>query len=186
MQDAEGPRKKPAKVLDTGTYKFRELVAAECPAAAMCPEAAWLPVLVKTTAEEGAELPVYATAGSAGADVKAFIKEPITLAPHESVLVPTGLRMQIPAAFEIQIRSRSGLALKHQVVVLNAPGTIDSDYRGPIGVILINHGKEPFVIEPGMRVAQMILCPIDVAHFGLTGKLAASDRGEAGFGSTGA
>lgn len=136
-------------------------------------------------AEDGVELPNYASADSAGADVRAYLKEDISLMPGASVLIPTGLRMAIPTGYEVQIRPRSGLALKHQVTVLNTPGTIDADYRGEIGVILINHGKEPFVIKPGMRIAQMIVAPIVQANFVIVDMLATTERGAGGFGHSG-
>lgn len=130
-------------------------------------------------------LPNYASSGAAGADVRAFIKEAITLLPGCSILVPTGLRFEIPMGYEVQVRPRSGLALKHQVTVLNTPGTIDADYRGSVGVILINHGREPFVITPGMRIAQLILAPVIRANFVLANMLAETVRGSGGFGHTG-
>lgn len=136
--------------------------------------------------EEGANIPEYASGGAAGADVKAFIKEEISLLPGNATLVPTGLRFAIPAGYEIQVRPRSGLALKHQVTVLNTPGTIDSDYRGELGVILINHGKEPFIIKPGMRICQLILAPVLQANFIVAAEgLSATSRGSGGFGHTG-
>jgi dUTP pyrophosphatase len=135
--------------------------------------------------EEGAELPHYASELAAGADVRAFIKENIALHPGTSVLVPTGLRLAIPAGYEIQVRPRSGLALKHQITVLNTPGTVDADYRGELCVILINHGREVFVVTPGMRIAQLILAPILQAHFISTKELSSTARGEGGFGHTG-
>ena len=130
-------------------------------------------------------LPVYASDEAAGADVKANIKEPIQLQPGQSLLVPTGLYFSIPRGFEIQVRPRSGLAFKNQITVLNSPGTIDSDYRGELGVILINHGKQVFVIEPKMRIAQIVVAPSLRARFTQKETLAASNRGAGGFGSTG-
>jgi dUTP pyrophosphatase len=131
-------------------------------------------------------LPQYASAFAAGADVRAANREPITLAPGCSALIPTGLRMEIPDGYEIQIRPRSGLALKEQITVLNTPGTIDADYRGPIGVILINHGKQPFTVTYGMRIAQLVLSPICQAEFIVKEEtLASTARGEGGFGHTG-
>ena len=140
---------------------------------------------VLTIAENEEFVPNYASAEAAGADVRAFLKEDLLLAPGSSVLVPTGLRFAIPAGYEIQVRPRSGLALKHQVTVLNTPGTIDSDYRGELSVILINHGKEPFFIKPGMRIAQLILAPVVRANFSLSETLASTERGAGGFGHTG-
>jgi dUTP pyrophosphatase len=142
-------------------------------------------ILVETLLETGASLPLYASSEAAGADVRAFIEEDLVLAPSESVLVPTGLRFSIPKGYEIQVRPRSGLALKHQITVLNAPGTIDSDYRGEIKILLINHGKKPFVIEPKMRLAQLVFAPVVQASFILTEELASTQRGESGFGHTG-
>lgn len=135
--------------------------------------------------EEGAELPQYASIGASGADVRAFLKSETTLAPGMSMLVPTGLRLAIPPGYEIQVRPRSGLALKNQVTVLNSPGTIDADYRGELGIILINHGKQPFVVTPGMRIAQIVLVPVVQANFVLANDLAATKRGHGGFGHTG-
>jgi dUTP pyrophosphatase len=130
-------------------------------------------------------LPAYASDGAAGADVKAYIKEPITLAPGASCLIPSGLRVAIPHGYEIQIRPRSGLALKHQVTVLNTPGTIDSDYRGEVGIILINHGKQDFIITPGMRIAQIVIAPYIQGNFIPAPELKETVRGAGGFGHTG-
>lgn len=135
--------------------------------------------------ESGTEEPIYASMGAAGADVQAFIKDEIVLLPGTSALIPTGLRFEIPVGYEIQVRSRSGLALKHQVVVLNSPGTIDADYRGELGIIMINHGKEPFVIKPGMRIAQIVLASVVQATFVHAEELATTRRGSGGFGHTG-
>lgn len=132
--------------------------------------------------------PAYATSGAAGADIKAHVKEPITILPGHSALIPTGIRMAIPEGYEIQIRPRSGLALKNQITVLNTPGTIDSDYRGEIGVILINHGKNEFIVTPGMRIAQFILSAVTQADFILVESeidFSTTKRGEGGFGHTG-
>lgn len=130
-------------------------------------------------------LPFYMTSDAAGADVKAYIKEPIVIPAGQSALIPTGMRLAIPKGYEIQIRPRSGLALKHQVTVLNTPGTIDADYRGEIKVILINHGKEDFTVVPEMRIAQMILAPVLRANFIIADELATTHRGSGGFGHTG-
>lgn len=138
-----------------------------------------------TLAEDADFLPTYASSGAAGADVRAFVKEDVTLAPGASLLIPTGLRFNIPAGYEIQVRPRSGLALKNQVTVLNTPGTIDADYRGELKVILINHGKENFVVQPGMRIAQIVLAPVLRADFSLCDVLTVTDRGVGGFGHTG-
>lgn len=130
-------------------------------------------------------LPAYASHGAAGADVKAFLKGPLTLAPGTSALIPTGLRLAIPHGYEIQVRPRSGLALKSQVTVLNTPGTIDSDYRGEVGVILINHGKQDFIVTPGMRIAQLVIAPVVQGRFILGQELTETVRGSGGFGHTG-
>jgi len=136
---------------------------------------------------EGLELPAYATLGSAGADVRAAVTEPMVLAAGESAMVPTGLRMAIPTGFEIQVRPRSGLAAKHRVTVLNAPGTIDSDYRGELKVLLINLGTAPFTIERGERIAQLVLARVERLTWKKvpTGELPDTARGEGGFGHTG-
>lgn len=140
---------------------------------------------VLTLAEDGVDIPQYASEQAAGADVRACLKENLVLQPGASALVPTGLRFAIPAGYEIQVRPRSGLALKHSVTVLNTPGTIDADYRGEVGVILINHGREPFVVTPGMRIAQLILASIVQANFVVADVLTTTQRGTGGFGHTG-
>jgi dUTP pyrophosphatase len=140
---------------------------------------------VGVIADEEIELPFYASGGAAGADVKARLEAPLTLGAGSSALVPTGIWIEIPDGFELQVRPRSGLALKSQITVLNTPGTIDCDYRGEVKVILINHGSEPFIIEPGMRIAQLVLAPVVRATFVRRQQLTASGRGTSGFGSTG-
>lgn len=130
-------------------------------------------------------LPFYMTKSAAGADLKAFLQEPIVILPGQSALIPTGIKFAIPEGYEIQIRPRSGLALHNKITVLNTPGTIDADYRGEIKVILINHGREEFVVTTGMRIAQMILAPVLRANFILTENLAETTRGAGGFGHTG-
>jgi dUTP pyrophosphatase len=130
-------------------------------------------------------LPAYATEHSAGMDLLAAVKEPVTLDTGERALIPTGLSIALPDGYEAQIRPRSGLALKNGVSLVNAPGTIDADYRGEIGVIVINFGWEPFTIERGMRIAQMVIAPYTRAQFSEVVELPSSDRGEGGFGSTG-
>lgn len=135
--------------------------------------------------EEAAEVPTYASTGASGADVRAFLKEDIVLSAGSSTLVPTGLKFEIPMGYEIQVRPRSGLALKNQITVLNTPGTIDADYRGELGIILINHGKEPFIIKPGMRIAQIVLTPVLQANFVRASAVGATTRGSGGFGHTG-
>lgn len=131
----------------------------------------------------GLDLPRYATAGAAGMDVVSA--EAVTIAPGGRHAVATGLAVAIPAGFEIQVRPRSGLALKHGISVPNAPGTIDSDYRGELKVILINHGPEPFAIQRGDRVAQLVLAPVTRAGWVEVSELDETERGEGGFGSTG-
>jgi dUTP pyrophosphatase len=140
---------------------------------------------IPTLTDDEAKLPVYSTAGAAGADVRADLAEPLTVEPGSSALIPTGLRFEIPDGYEIQVRPRSGLAAKSQVTVLNTPGTIDSDYRGELNVILINHGKGPFVVEPQMRIAQLVVAPVVQARFIPCSELAATERSSGGFGSTG-
>ena len=131
------------------------------------------------------ELPAYKTEGASGMDLMALVKEPINLKPNSSCLVPTGLAVAFSSDFEIQIRPRSGLAAKNSISVLNTPGTIDSDYRGEIKVILFNHGKSDFLINNKDRIAQMILTPVIKMEFEETDDLPGSVRGEGGFGSTG-
>ena len=141
-------------------------------------------VTVKITLADGVQKPMYMTEGSAGMDVRANIKEPITLGSLERVLVPTGIKMEIPMGYEVQVRPRSGLALKHGISMANTPGTIDSDYRGEIGVIMINLSKEDFVINPGERIAQLVhgkVYQMDLVE----GELSVTERGEGGFGHTG-
>ncbi len=130
-------------------------------------------------------LPHYATSGAAGADLKACLSESVVIMPGCSALIPTGLHMAIPEGYEIQIRPRSGLALHHLMTVLNTPGTIDSDYRGEIKVILMNHGKKEFIVTPGMRIAQMVLASVIRARFLVSSELAYTERGKGGFGHTG-
>lgn len=130
-------------------------------------------------------LPAYETAGAAGLDLRAAITAPLTLAPGERALIPTGLAMQLPEGFEGQVRPRSGLALRHGVTVLNAPGTVDSDYRGEVSVVLINHGQEPFSIQRGDRIAQFVIAPVTQAELLEVSTLDATARGAGGYGSTG-
>jgi dUTP pyrophosphatase len=132
-------------------------------------------------------LPAYMTAGAAGADVCAAVDAdaPVTLAPGERALIPLGFALEVPAGYEMQIRPRSGLALKSGVTMINSPGTIDSDYRGPVGVILVNLGQIAHTINRGDRIAQMILAPVSRAAFAETAELTTTVRGEGGFGSTG-
>ena len=141
-------------------------------------------VLIKRLSSK-VELPKYKTQGSSGLDLMAFIEKSIKLNPKESVLVPTGISVAIAEDLEIQIRPRSGLAAKFNISVLNTPGTIDSDYRGEIKVILFNHGKNEFIINNKDRIAQMVLAPIIKAEFEEVDELPDTIRGEGGFGSTG-
>ena len=135
----------------------------------------------------GADLPLpqYATTASAGADLLAAIDRPVTLMPGARTVVPSGIAIQLPAGYEAQVRPRSGLAAKHGVTVLNSPGTIDADYRGEIAVIMINLGSDPFVIKRGMRIAQMVVAPIQTDLWNEVVDCDNSERGSGGFGSTG-
>ncbi len=130
-------------------------------------------------------LPKYATEGSAGIDIMAAIKEPINIEPGERILIPSGFKLEIPIEYEIQIRPRSGLAIKHGITVLNSPGTIDSDYRGEIGIILINHSKNKFIVNPKDRIAQMVICKVEKMNLVKVSLLNNTERGSGGFGSTG-
>ena len=134
---------------------------------------------------EGLPLPSHATEFSAGVDLLAAIESPLTLQSGEHTIIPSGLAIALPPGYEAQVRPRSGLAAKHGVSVLNSPGTIDSDYRGEVGVILINHGPQPFTIERGMRIAQMVVAPVNAVTWSEMDALPESGRGEGGFGSTG-
>lgn len=140
---------------------------------------------IPTQCANGAQLPTYGSDEAAGADVRAAIHEPVTIQPGQRALIPTGLRMELPRGYEIQVRPRSGLALKHGISVLNTPGTVDSDYRGEVGVILINLGQESFCVEPQMRIAQLVFAPVLQASFVPAEAVASSARGEGGFGHTG-
>lgn len=150
-------------------------------------------VAIKLSWLEGADpsiaLPSYETSGAAGADVRANFavdqRDGILLEPGARSLVPTGLRIEIPQGFEVQMRPRSGLALKNGITLPNTPGTIDSDYRGPLGVIVMNAGQEPFHITHGMRIAQMVVAPVVQAAFEISEDLTKTQRGAGGFGSTG-
>ncbi|MCK5785327.1 MAG: dUTP diphosphatase [Candidatus Sabulitectum sp.] len=130
-------------------------------------------------------LPEPATSQSAGVDLRAAVDDSVTIAPGRTILIPAGIRVAIPPGFEWQIRPRSGLALKHGITVLNSPGTIDSDYRGPVGVILINHGVDPFVIKRGDRIAQAVLVAVEPVDWEIVTELPETERGEGGFGHTG-
>ena len=143
-----------------------------------------VPIIILPHAE-GLELPAYETAGSAGMDLRAALSEPVSLAPGERRLIPTGLVFEIPRGFEAQIRPRSGLAFKNGITCLNTPGTIDSDYRGEVSVLLINLGEAPFSVERGMRIAQMVIAPVVQIALEKRELASATDRGTGGFGSTG-
>lgn len=130
-------------------------------------------------------LPAYATKQSAGMDLRADIEQPVTLKPLERRLIPTGLHIALPQGYEAQVRPRSGLALKHGITVLNTPGTIDADYRGEIGVVLVNLSNEDFVVNPGERVAQMVIAKYEQAVLQTVDTLDETERGEGGYGHTG-
>ncbi len=140
---------------------------------------------VKIVNKSGNNLPVYSTTMSAGMDLRANLKAPVVLKPMERKLIPTGLFIELPQGFEAQIRPRSGLALKKGITVLNSPGTIDADYRGEIGIILINLSAENFVIESGERICQMIIAAHETVQWSLVEELDETDRGAGGFGHTG-
>ncbi len=142
-------------------------------------------VEVKCLSKDGAVLPLYKTAGAAGADVCALLDEDLILKKGQRSLIPTGLFFEIPVGYEIQVRPRSGLAFKNGITVLNTPGTIDSDYRGELKVLLINLGEEDFVIKSGDRIAQIILAPVTIADFKGVQSISQTERGDGGFGSTG-
>lgn len=141
--------------------------------------------IARTAHGEGLDLPSYATAGSAGADLLAAIPDNHIIHPGKRALIPTGIRIALPEGYEAQVRPRSGLALREGITCLNSPGTIDADYRGEVGVILINHGEEDFVVTRGMRIAQMLIAPVIQAEWQEMEDLPETDRGQGGFGSTG-
>jgi dUTP pyrophosphatase len=142
-------------------------------------------ILLKRVSGYAGPLPKYISPGAAGADICAHLEQEMTLGPGEWAAVPTGIALAIPPGYECQVRPRSGLALKHGVTLLNSPGTIDSDYRGEVKVILINSGRETFVVKNGDRIAQLICAPISRAAFEETDSLPETDRGDGGFGSSG-
>ncbi len=145
-----------------------------------------IPVLVRRLPHaEGLPLPAYATAGAAGMDLLAAVQAPVAIGPGERTLIPTGLTIALPPGYELQIRPRSGLALKHGITLPNTPGTIDEDYRGEIGVIVLNTGQETFVVERGTRIAQAVLAPVSRAVWREVDSLDATARNAGGFGSTG-
>lgn len=134
---------------------------------------------------DDAILPVYQTAGAAGADLHACLDEAVVLRPLERKVIPTGLALSIPEGFEVQIRARSGMSIKHGITMVNGIGTIDADYRGELGILLINVSQEDFVIEPGMRVAQMVLARYEKAEWDQVNELDTTERGTGGYGSSG-
>ena len=145
-----------------------------------------LPITVRRLPHaEGLPLPAYATPGAAGMDLLAAVTEPLVISPGSRALVPTGLVMALPPGHELQIRPRSGLALKHGIILPNSPGTIDEDYRGEVQVIVMNAGEAPFTIERGMRIAQAVLAPVVRAAWDVVDDLDETHRGSGGFGSTG-
>ena len=145
-----------------------------------------IPILVRRLPHaEGLALPAYATAGAAGMDLLAAVEVPMTVAPGGRAFIPTGLTIALPTGYELQIRPRSGLALRHGITLPNSPGTIDEDYRGEIGVILLNTGTEPFVVERGSRIAQAVLAPVSRAEWQEVDALDVTVRAAGGFGSTG-
>ncbi len=140
---------------------------------------------VKITTAKGAVIPEYQSGGSAGADLFAFLDADMVIGPGSVALVPTGVYVEIPHGYEAQIRPRSGLALKHGITLLNTPGTIDSDYRGEIRIIVANLGREPFTVKHGMRIAQMVFAKVYRAHFIAVEALSSTERNDGGFGHTG-
>ncbi len=142
-------------------------------------------IKVKIINNSGFELPAYETFSSAGMDVRAALTEPVVLAPMERRLIPTGLRVQLPHGFEMQLRPRSGLALKHGISLVNTPGTVDADFRGEIGIILINLGQEPFTVNPGERICQMVIARYTRVEWEPTDRIDHTERGDGAFGHTG-
>ena len=145
-------------------------------------------VVVQVTRQPGTEdveLPAYMSEHASGMDVRAAVSAPVALAPGEIKAIPTGLHVAVPVGYEMQVRPRSGLALKHGISVVNSPGTIDSDYRGEVRIILGNLGREPFMIERGMRIAQLVIQPVIRATLEVRGELPETERGHGGFGHTG-
>lgn len=142
-------------------------------------------IKVKIINESGHQLPTYETPSSAGMDVRAWLKEPVTLAPLQRALIPTGLRIQLPRGYECQIRPRSGLALKHGISLVNTPGTVDADYRGEIGIIVINLSNEPYTINDGERIAQMVIKQYTAVEWEPVTRIDETERGDGAFGHTG-
>lgn len=141
--------------------------------------------IVKVVNTSGLDLPEYSTPQAAGIDFRAAVKEAVTLLPGQRTLIPTGLAVQLPDDYELQLRPRSGLALKNGITLLNSPGTIDADYRGEIGVIIINHSSEPFTVEPGMRICQGVLARYERIQWQPCSSLDSSERADGGFGHSG-
>ncbi len=142
-------------------------------------------IKVKIKLSSGASIPEYKSKGSSGADVKARIESPVILEPGQIKLIPTGISIELPEGYEAQIRPRSGLAVKHGLTLLNTPGTIDSDYRGEIKIIMANFGQEPFTVENGMRIAQMVFCKAYRGEFMTVDEINSTERDKGGFGHTG-
>ena len=142
-------------------------------------------IRVKITLSPKSSIPEYKSSGSSGADLRARLESPETIQPGQIKLIPTGISIEIPEGYEAQIRPRSGLALNHGLTLLNSPGTIDSDYRGEIKIILANLGREPFVVEHGMRIAQMIFCKVYKGEFEIVDEISITERNKGGFGHTG-
>jgi len=142
-------------------------------------------IKVKIINNSGFDLPAYETFSSAGMDVRAALKEPVTLGPLERRLIPTGLRVQLPHGYEMQIRPRSGLALRHGISLANTPGTVDADFRGEIGIVLINLSNEPFTVKPGERICQMVITRYTRVEWEPTDSIDETERGDGGFGHTG-
>lgn len=141
--------------------------------------------VMRTEAGAGLDLPAYATPGAAGMDLLAAVSGKVEMAPGSRHMIPTGIRIALPEGYEAQVRPRSGLAARHGVTVLNAPGTVDADYRGEIGVVLINLGKSPFVVTRGTRIAQLVIAPVTRVAWHPVSTLSETPRGSGGFGSTG-
>lgn len=142
-------------------------------------------ITIRLIAEEERQIPEKKSDRSAGYDLKAYLGKPKTIGPGERTLISTGIRLEIPPGYEGQVRPRSGLAIKHGITVLNSPGTIDSDYRGDVGVILYNTGDKEFTVHPGDRIAQIIFSPVHGVDFSVVSRLQSTSRGDGGFGSTG-
>jgi len=140
---------------------------------------------LKIAIEEGVTIPKYMTNGSAGMDVCAYLKEPVTIEPMKRALIPTGIKMEIPEGYEVQVRPRSGLALKHGITLVNTPGTIDSDFRGEVKLIMINLGEEPYKINNGERIGQLVLKKVYQARIEIADDLSITNRDAGGFGHTG-